>query len=335
MSPDTRPQEDAAGRAGMLRRLRGRTVALLPALLALGAISRYAESRTGTDPGERTAGAVVIALMLVAALCAGRAIRRGRRERSMDVTTARPTVLAILTTGTLGLGAPLALIAWSRHTLNPNAVGVAAVVTVLFLARRSGRRNLLIAAAAISGTALLVVGRTTGLGFPPVRAAYLSIVSGAVLNLGEALVAIAAVIAAGALTAFLHRRIANAPYIAEARTLLLLLLPAALVTTGAALLDGHTAALRGEMLWTVVAGGTALAQLATIITLVRRSSQLAAAIGVLVAFLPAIVVSSRLQGAPLTTPMRIGAVLVIAAALLLRRTLGSPSRDGTDDSGDR
>jgi hypothetical protein len=68
------------------------------------------------------------------------------------------------------------------------------------------------------------------------------------------------------------------------------------------------------------------ATLSTLVTLVRRSSSLLAAILALASFLPAVFVTSRLQGAPFTTPMRLGAFIILAVVLVVRRTLpGHPT----------
>jgi len=313
-------------------RLRSRTVALLPLILILGAVSRYTETRTGVDPVTRSATTTITAFVLAAMIHAGRRFTRRNADPAVAVLP-RGAALRVLAVGTFGVAAPLTLLAWSRYTLSPNAVGVMLAVTTLLLAFRSRRREAAIAALMLTGSALLVIGRLLGLGFPPVRAAYLSIVSGAVLNFENAATAIAAVLVAGALATILYRKVVEEDIAARPGTLSLLLLPAAVGTSTIALTTGS--AVRGEPVWHMVSGAVALATLAAIVTLVRRSTPLTAATGALAAFLPMVLVSARLQGAPLTTPMRIGAALVIVAAIANRITLRKTTRSQAEKRGDR
>jgi hypothetical protein len=264
--------------------------------------------------------------MLAVALAAGRLGLARRRNDRADVSTTRVDGLRIATLGLFGLGLPLSLLAWSRHILSSNAIAVVSIVAVLLLALPSGRKDRALAVAAISGAALLVLGRTVGLGFPPVRAVYLSIVSGAVVDLAKAGVAIAGVAVAGLLTAFLYRRIPSLNVSARPGALALLLAPATAATLVLALTVGDTTTgsqivARDAIVWYLVAGAAGLATLSTLVTLVRRSSPLTAAIVTLASFLPAAFVTSRLQGAPFTAPMRLGTFIILAVVLVVRRTL--------------
>lgn len=313
-----------AARGTFVKRLRGRTVALIPSLLALGALSRYTETRTGGGPVTHTAASTALALLLAATLAAA---RRGlARRRNYRATTSITPVDALRTAGVglLGLGIPLSLLAWSRHILSSNAVAVVSIMAVLLLALPSGRRDKALAVAAIFGAVLLIVGRTIGLGFPPVRAVYLGIVSGAVVDLAKAGTAIGGLVVAGALTAFLYRRLSSLEISASPDALALLLAPAAAAVVTAATVGGATGNqffARDAIFWHLVAGAAALGTLSALVTLVRRSSPLTAAIVALTSFLPATFVTSRLQEAPFTAPMRLGTFILIAVVLVVRRTL--------------
>jgi hypothetical protein len=301
------------------RRVRERTIILLPVLFLLGGLSRYAEIHTRTALHGRALVTTTTALVGALLLYAGNNLleRRRKTPRTPLVLSER---LSTLMLGVIGIGLPISLLTWSRHTLTVNASAVVLAVGVVCLAPRAERRSVLLAVSTLAGIALLVVGRALHTGFPPARAVYLSIVSGAVLNYGAAVRAFVAVIVAGTLTAYFYRNIPVRGLATEPRRLVLLLAPApvCVLLTGLAV---NARVLDGVDPWSLIGGVSALASVAALITLVRRTTPLIGAITMLAALLPAIVVTSWSHGALLTAPMRIGALFVIAAVLNLRHLL--------------
>lgn len=226
----------------------------------------------------------------------------------------------ILMLGFLGIGMPISLVSWSRSTLTANAAAIVLIVGVACLALRAERKGFLVAVCAIAGTVLLVIGRPLSTGFAPVRALYLSIVSGAVLNYRATVVALVGVVAAGVLTAHLYRRISKLGLTSEPRHLVLLLAPAPFCTALAGFATKGTKFYAFDT-WLIVGGFTTLASTAATLTLIRRTTPLVGAIAALTTFLPAVAITSRAHEASFTAPMRIGAVLVVASTLALRRLI--------------
>lgn len=304
-----------------LERLRRKTVALIPLTLLLGAFSRYAELRSSTPPTQRSAIAFTVAfgVALVAALAGGVPTMRGRTP-SPRVRTTRHERVAVLAMGTSGIAVPAAILAWSRGILNQNSLGIALLVPALVLAacERKARATVAATIAAV-GTTLLIVGRTSGLGLPPARTVYLSIVSGGIIDIGRAAGALGGLLFAGVLTAHFYRRIHD-DVPGGAVAIALLLGPAA------ALLAVQTILLPDEApgnvdAWSIASGFAVLVATISVLTLVRRTTPFIGATTALAAFLPAVVVTVRSQDTALTPPMRVGAVLIVTLVLLLRRAV--------------
>lgn len=293
-----------------------RTVALIPAMLLLGAVGRYAQLRSATSPSEHSAFALAIA---AAAAFGGSVLVARRRIESVRRTTRE--ILEVIAGGAIGIGIPALILAWSRGILNSNAGGILLAAPVALLAvpfRRS--RTAAVAGAALLGSLLLIVGRTAGIGFTPVRAAYLSVVSGAVIDLARAATALGALMVAGVAAALFYRRVgANDAYARPASVALLLAPAAAMSMLYATLFSGLDP---GNLdVWSLVSGVCVAVHTAAVVVLVRRTTPLLGATAALTTFLPAVIVTSRVQGAALTSTMRVGAVLVIATVVLLRKAV--------------
>lgn len=331
-----------------------RTALLIPVVALLAGVSRRAflETPTGTRTWQYPASIHLLGL-LTALLLAGILLLSGRllsgRLLSAGTTTRRRqtpeasevaigdgrSVRELLTLGTTGLLLPALLTAWASTKLTHAFTLLTLLVPLLLLRRRrAGTRAGIPNALVGAGVALLALGKAAGLGLGPVPAAYFTLTVGGTRPGTETLVAVAALVVGATLTArFLRALSLTSTDHNQARTTAMLLAPAGTAVPVLSLIDGHPPVIDA---WTLTAGIALAATLLCVTRIARRIGPHGAAIALVAGALPASFATARFNDVPLTTPMRIGAFLLIcgtvAAARAARRAASGDANPAGDDT---
>lgn len=307
------------------------TAAFLPLVaIALG-LQRTTSLRGSGDAWTHAAGVHLLAVVLLAgAVGAARLRQRPERPRTAQNTLAEGTFL---------LAAPTLLILWTQSTLSHAAIGLAAVTAALVTlggrpaAGGSDETAARTFAAPVTlasvGVLLLIFGRNAGLGLQLAPSLYLPLSRGPRHPDGGTLLALLALLAAGAAWGLLWRRNGsrrrNENGAHSALDTLLLLLPAAAALLATTLSRGQTP----DLTTATMIGGGALA--VTVHGTMRLAAHGAptAAIATLGGCLAAAVATRVHYGNTFTAPMIAGAVLVVTGVAAARRRTSRTTRRRT------
>jgi len=324
-----------------------RTTLLVPIVALLAGVSRraYLETPTGTRTWQYPASIHLLGL-LTALLLSGILVLYRRLPAAGTTTHRRQTTEAsevaindgrrareLLTLGTTGLLLPVLLTAWASTKLAHAFILLMLLVPLLLLrGRRDGTRAGIPSALVAAGVALLALGKASGLGLGPVPAAYFTLTVGGTRPGTDTLLAMVALGAGAALTTrFLRALSLTSTDRDRTRTTAMILAPVGTALPVLALIDGYPPVIDA---WTITAGIAVAATLLCIARIARRLGPHGAAIALAAGALPASFATARFNDVPLTTPMRIGAFLMICGTVTAARAARRAAPGDANHAGD-
>lgn len=299
---------------------------IVPIVATLAGIQRWAALHTpdGTDVGQFTASVALLTPVACGLLWGAVAalFDRARRNSATPPPAARrKTVVA----GVLGIGVPATLTTWALTHLTNAAAVLALLLPLLIIMPRGGTRRwwgAVSTIAAVAGVALLVFGRNAGLGLDAPQAVYLALTPGGTRPGTGALLAVAALVVSGWCTARLLREL---PAIGRTgRDGAQLAAAGAVLPVAAAVCTGVVPMVNT---WVIVAAACTALSLLALGHLGARFGTAVGAVAYLLGALSTTAATVWFTGAPFTTMMRNGTVLLLAATAAL---LYSAARGGTD-----
>lgn len=322
--------------------MKHRVAFLIPLIALLAGLQRrsFLETPTGSRTWQFAAGVHATAAIVAAVTAAIIARKAARRPHRKSGTPREPVVAATTSAeprrlqrdaaaGLIGLAIPAALTAWASGRLGHSFVLLALLVPLLVL--RDQTTGKIAAATVTGGVALLALGKVAGLGLGPVPAAYFLLTVGGTRPGSATGIALLALLTSAVLTARLLKTLAHVGNTPAGP--MVLLLPGALLLPALAAADGYLPTFTP---WTFVAGAATTSTIICATRLSRTAGPRSTALALAAGALPVSFVTARFNDVPLTTPMRIGAGLVIVGAFLTVRTLRrrrAPGRTPDDRNG--
>jgi len=305
-------------------------VLLLPLIAVMAGVQRRAflETPTGFRVWQYVAGVsllgFVVALLVAAMTSDTLVLRRVSKPRDwpLDLRGDRELVKA----GISGLLLPMMLTAWaSTRTAHTFAVLLLLVPLLALHKGVKGPRNVLPLLLVSAGVVFLSLGKVAGLGLGFAPSMYFVLTVGGVRPGPGTLLGLVALVLAAVLTARFLRTFPDVvPLARGGRSAALLLAPCVFVLSAFSFVGGYLPVVN---LWTLAAGVAIVSTLLAFKALMRVSGPAAASVALAMGALPASVATARFNEVPMTTVMRIGALLLVVGAFSWSRSYrGRPSR---------
>jgi hypothetical protein len=297
---------------------------LVPVVAILAGVHRWAALHTpdGTEVGQFTASVALLTPVACVILWGAAALfDRPRRGVAVPLTARRRTA----TVGMLGIGVPATLTTWALTQLTSAAAALALLLPLLIMVPRGVTRRWwgpVSVITAVTGVVLLVFGRNAGLGLDTAQAVYLTLTPGGARPGVEALLAVVALLVSGWCTTRLFRGLSTIGH--TGKDGVWLAGAGAVVPVAAAVCTGVAPMCNA---WVIVAAGCVALSLLALQYLATRYGAAVCAVAFLLGALSTTVATVWFTGAPFTTMMRNGTVLLLAATAVL---LHCSARVGTD-----
>jgi len=306
-------------------------VLLLPLIAVMAGIQRRAflETPTGSRVWQYVAGVSLLGFvvaLLVATLTRVLPLASRRVSWSLDWPLDLRGDRKLVKAGTSGLLLPMMLTAWASARTAHTFTVLLLLVPLLALHRGvKGPRSVLPLLLVSAGVVFLSLGKVAGLGLGFAPSMYFVLTVGGVRPGPGTLLGVAALVSAAVLTArFLRTFPGVVPLARGGRSAALLLAPCVFVLSVFSFVGGYLPVVN---FWTLAAGAAIVATLLAFKALIRISGPVAASMALAVGALPASVATARFNEVPMTTPMRIGALLLVVGAFFGARSYrGRPSR---------